>query len=276
MIKQSFALILLIFTTSCSRTDLVFRFADTAMVSKADDYFDLSSEQKKELSKNIQDDLEGVRKNTLPKVAQSLRGLEMHVKDDKLDEVLVQSVFDQTQSYMKSLAASFSESALKTSTTLSSKQFDHFAKTVREDIEKNREKNETSDKSLKENFRRYKRGFEFWIGSLTDEQEDALTDFLKAHPYPWQLQNQSREYVLQKFMASQKAPQDLRQFIVGYYTDYEAVRMAEFNQALNQHKASLKKFIVETLWPSLTQRQKSQLSKNLLEKATELEKIAQR
>lgn len=267
---------ILLLCTGCGQLDLMVRWADITATSRADRYFDLTSEQKSELKENIQNDITKMRKEMFPEVAKSFRRLEPEIKKDQLNPELVAKNFVEIQSYFKKGTNYFKDSALKTAGKLSKQQFDHFAKKVREDIAEAKENNETPEKSLKTAYKRYRRSFEFWIGGISVKQQDEIEKFLKAHPYPWELQNKSREHTLKLFLEASHNPPALQKFVADYFVDYETSRLPEFNEALNKHKAAFQTFLTEQFWKSLSSSQKNVLRDNLITRAEDLDKIAQR
>ncbi|MEN0058414.1 MAG: DUF6279 family lipoprotein [Bdellovibrio sp.] len=265
-------LILLFLAIGCSRSDIMYRFADTMAVSKTDDYFDLSSAQKKELKKDIQTDLEKMRKELLPQVAKSLRSVETQVGKGPLPEDFVADHVESAQTYFKKGTHYFSDTAVKLTASLDSTQISHFAKKVRKDIEKRQD----PDEANKELNKRYRRSLELWIGGLSKDQKESLKKFQSSHPYPFHLQAQSREYVLQKFLESSKDPQTMKNFVQQFTSDYESVRQPAYDQALQSYQKDFQKFLTGPFWSSLSTVQKEVFKKNLLTRAEELEKLSQR
>ncbi|AFY02293.1 hypothetical protein Bdt_2611 [Bdellovibrio bacteriovorus str. Tiberius] len=256
--------------------DVIVRWADITAASRADRYFDLTSEQKSELKENIQNDIAKMRKEMFPEVAKTFRSLEPEIKKEQINKDLVSKNFIEIQSYFKKGTNYFKDTALKTVGKLKKSQFEHFAKKVREDITETQENNETPEKSLKASYKRYRRSLEFWIGGISVKQQDEIENFLKANPYPWQLQNKSREHSLKLFLEASHNPGALQKFVADYFVDYETSRLPEFNEALNKHKAAFQTFLTEQFWKGLSTSQKNVLRDNLISRADDLDKIAQR
>ncbi|WP_374027428.1 DUF6279 family lipoprotein [Bdellovibrio bacteriovorus] len=268
--------IILLLCTGCGQLDMMVRWADITATSRADRYFDLTSEQKSELKENIQNDITKMRKEMFPEVAKTFRSLEPEIKKEQINKDLVAKNFLEIQSYFKKGTNYFKDSALKTAGTLTKAQFEHFARKVREDITETQEDNETPEEALKTAYKRYRRSFEFWIGGISVKQQDEIEKFLKAHPYPWELQNKSREHTLKLFLAASHNPTALQKFVADYFVDYESSRLPEFTEALNKHKAAFQAFLTEQFWQSLSSSQKNVLRDNLISRAEDLDKIAQR
>ena len=261
---------------ACSRSDIMFNFADNVIVSKTDDFFDLSRQQKKELQQHIDMDLERIRKESLPAIAKSLRDVEAHSRQEKIEPLWVAQKFDEFQSKAKSLAFEFQNTAVKLSLSLQPEQYDHLAKEINEEIRNTEKENKDQKDSEKKNFKRYQRGIEMWVGGLSNEQKDKVKEFISAHPFPWQLQNANREFVLNQFLESKKDPEKIKAFVSLFFQDYEAVRLPAYKDAVDKNKTAFRTFLVDTFWPSLNETQKKNLSKNLIARAEELEKLSQR
>lgn len=259
-------------TVACSRSEVMVRFFDTVAVSKTDDYFDLSSQQRDELKKDIQSDVEKARKEFFPEVAKSLRKIEHEVQKDKLDAAFVSARFSEFQNYFKKVSSYFTDSSVKLVLTLEPAQFEHFSQEIHKDIKDSNDEEQASRDAHK----RYRRSLEFWVGGLSADQKEKLRQFLVQHPYPAKLQNENKEHVLKQFLEARKNPDTLKKFVRDFYQNYESLRLPAFTQALENHKNAFQKFLVEELWPTFTKTQRRTLRDNLLARAEELEKIAQR
>lgn len=247
---------------------------ESMTVSKADDYFDLDGPQKDQLKKDVEKDFRELRQDVFPQVAKSLRELDAQFSKDSVQTPMIAKIFDDSESYLKKVTVKFEKTAVKTAATLSEKQFQHFAKEIREKIEESQEDTNSADGSLKQSMKRYTKSLEFWMGNLSRDQRTRLMDFLKNHPYPWSLQNRSKYAVLEKFLNSRKNPEELEKFVKAFATDYEAFRLPEFNQALKTHQAAFQEFFVKSLWPTIEAEQRQELKENLLSRAENLDKLS--
>lgn len=247
---------------------------ESMTVSKVDDYFDLENSQKDQLTKDIEKDFRELRQEVFPQVAKSLRELDAQFSKDAVQAPMITKIFDDSESYLKKVTVKFEKTAIKTAATLSEKQFQYFAKEMREKIEESQEDTSSAEGALKQSVKRYTKSLEFWIGNLSRDQRTRLIEFLKNHPYPWSLQNRSKYAVLEKFLNSRKNPEELEKFVKAFATDYEAFRLPEFNQALKIHQIAFQEFFVKSLWPSIEAEQRQELKENLLSRAERLEKVS--
>lgn len=249
---------------------------ESLTVSKVDDYFDLEDSQKDQLKKDVEKDFRELRQEVLPQVAKSLRELDGQLNKNELQTPVVAKIFEDSEAYLKKVTGKFENTAIKTAATLSEKQFQHFAKEIREKIEESQEDTSSADGALKQSMKRYTKSIEFWVGNLSRDQRTKLMEFLKNHPYPWSLQNRSKYAVLEKFLESRKNPEELEKFVKTFATDYQALRLPEFNQALKSHQSAFQEFFVKSLWPTIEADQRQELKENLLSRAENLEKFARK
>lgn len=262
--------------SSCSRSDIMFSFADNIIVSKTDDFFDLNRQQKKELHQHLDTDLARIRKESLPTIVKSLREIEAHTRQEKIEAPWVAQKFEEFQTQSKSLTLEFQKTAVQLSLSLQPEQFNHLEKEMREEIHKTEKENRDSSDSDRKNFKRYQNGLEMWFGGLSKDQKEKVKNFSTTHPFPWKLQNANREFVLTQFLESKKDPEKIKAFVSLFFQDYEAVRLPAYKEAVDANKMAFRTFLIETFWPSLNETQKKNLSKNLLASADELEKLSQR
>ncbi|XGC79850.1 DUF6279 family lipoprotein [Bdellovibrio bacteriovorus] len=264
--------ILLLATTACSRSSVMMSFADTLAVSKTDEYFDLTSQQKEELKKDLRQDLDALKKEFLPEVAKTLRKIESEVSKGKIESELIATHFTEFHVHFKKLTSYFANTAVKTVVTFQPEQFDYFAKTMKEEIKDRSDVEEQNEKAYK----RYRRSLEFWVGGLSQDQKDKLQGFLNQNPYPVKLETENKEYVVRQFLEVKADKEKLKEYVRSIYIDYESPRLPAFTEALNSHKKAFQKFLAETLWPTISKNQIENLKANLIARAEELEKIAQR
>jgi hypothetical protein len=245
-------------------------------VSKVDDYFDLESTQKDQLNKDVEKDLKEMRQDVFPQVAKSLRELDVQFSKDSVSAPgsLMAKIFEDSESYLKKVTVKFENTAVKTAATLNESQFQYFAKKIRENIEESQEDTNSPEGALKQSMKRYTKSVEFWVGNISRDQKTKLRDFLKNHPYPWSLQNKSKQAVLDQFLNSRKNPEELKKFVKGFATDYDTYRLPEFKAALKVHQTAFQEFFATSLWPSIEKKQKQELKENLLNRAESLEKLA--
>ncbi|KYG65593.1 hypothetical protein AZI86_00500 [Bdellovibrio bacteriovorus] len=258
-------------TTACSRGEFLFRFADDYAASKADRYFDLTSAQKKEFKIEIRKDIDTGKKEAFPKMANRLRQLEKDIKSDDVDPAVFTKAFNEIEKQVKGIGVYFQDTAIKTSLNLSQAQVEHFANEVREDIAKEeKDPAEATEKVEK----RYRKNIEYFVGSVTREQNKMIQSFLDKNPYPWRLQNRSQEHVVKQFVVAAQSPDTRKAFVEKFAKDYESVRLPEYRKALSEHQAAFISFLTNDFWKSMSKEQKKTFKENLIARAEQLERIA--
>ncbi|UOF01479.1 DUF6279 family lipoprotein [Bdellovibrio reynosensis] len=263
---------LLLATTACSRSSVMMSFADTLAVSKTDEYFDLTSQQKEDLKKDLRQDIDALKKEFLPEVAKTLRRIESEVSKGKIESELIATHFTEFHVHFKKLTSYFANTAVKTVATFKPEQFDYFEKTMKEEIKDRSDVEEQNEKA----FKRYRRSLEFWIGGLSQDQKDRIQAFLKQNPYPVKLETENKEHIVKQFLEVKTDKEKLKVYVRTLYLDYEAPRLPSFTESLQLHKKAFQNFLSESLWPTISKNQLENLKANLISRAEELEKLAQR
>jgi hypothetical protein len=273
MIRRKLTLFLsvLLLSTACSRGEFLFRFADDLAASRVDHYFDLTSEQKKELKTELKKDIDTGKREAFPQMAQKLRQLEKDMNKEPMDPAVLASAFKEVEKQIKGLTVYFQDTTMKTSLNLSQEQIQHFAKEVREDI-----RNEEKDpkEAVEKVEKKYRRSLEYWVGGLSKEQNQMLKDFLAKNPYPWQLQNKSQEFVVTQFVEASKQPETRKVFVEKFIKDYESVRLPEYRTALADHQKAFVTFLTGDFWNKMPKDQRDRFRENLIARAEQLERIA--
>lgn len=258
---------------SCSRLDIAVNWADTYIVSQVDDYFDLSSQQNKDLKASLTNDLRDIRSNQFPKWSKTLRQFEKEIRANALTEASFAKYYRDTLVVTQQLMPLFSDTAVRFVASVSRDQLEHFERTLRKKNIENEEKIQNREKSRNESRKKYLRWIEMWIESLTKDQEQLLNQHLNNSPFPTEALIKNRTHVLEKFIEASKSPASLQNFVRKYYSDKNQFADPDYLQALTAYQANLEKFSYQLLM-SLSEKQKSFLCENLTEKASILEKLA--
>lgn len=258
---------------SCTRLDIAVNWADTYIASQVDDYFDLSSQQNKDLKNNLKRDLRKIRSEQFPVWAKTLRQLEKEIRSGTLTEAGFATYYRDAIAASQTLLPEFKETALKFISTASSEQLEHFERTIRKKNVENEQKIQNSEQARNDSRKKYLRWIEMWVESLTKDQNQLLNQHLSNDPFPAIAQIKNRNYVLEKFTEARKSPESLQNFVRNYYTDKNQYADPNYTQALANYQSNLEKFGYQLL-KSLNEKQKSLLCENLTEKASLLERLA--
>lgn len=273
LLRTVFCLFCTVGIISCTRLDIAVHWADTYIASQVDDYFDLSSQQNKDLKIALKHDIRQIRKAQFPKWASALRQFEKEIHANTLNEENFKRYFRETVDISKKLQPAFTETAVKFITSASSEQLRHFEKALRKKNIENEKKIQNREQARNDARKKYLRGIEMWIDSLSKDQDQLLNRHLNNNPFPIQALTKNRNHVLEKFIEAQKNPDDLKTFVRNYYTDKTQYANPDYQQALKTYHADLEKFSFQLI-KSLNEKQKNLLCENLTEKAAILEKLA--
>lgn len=273
LIKAFLGLFCVLAFLGCSRLDLAMNLADDYIASKVDDYFDLNSRQSKDLKSALHADLRKIRKEQFPKWASSLRSMAQTIHENKLNEEIFKSYFQDILVVSKSLQPAFTETAVHFISRARPEQLEHFEGAIRKKNIEDEKKIQNRQKSRDETRKKYLRGIEMWVDSLSQDQDQLLNRHLNENPFPTQALIKNRSQVLERFKEAQKSPLTLKNFVRDYYSDKTRYAAPEYQKALIHYQTELQTFCYQ-LFRSLSQKQKNLLYENLLEKASLLEKLA--
>jgi hypothetical protein len=172
--------ILIILASSCSRLDIAVELASTYIVKKGNDYFDLTSSQSKWLRARFNTDFNKVKKTIFPQIAaELLKNADMISVQKNFHEVMVDSAFVRVKNLFYEGLRVFTVSAVAFSDQLTPAQVSYFQK---EFDKKNADLKE--DSSQKNSYKKMKKNFDSWLGSMTSDQKTALEKFTTTYPDP--------------------------------------------------------------------------------------------
>ncbi|WII73638.1 DUF6279 family lipoprotein [Bdellovibrio sp. 22V] len=276
MIKTIFLICASLFCFSaCSRLDLAVNWADTFLAAKVDDYFDISSEQKKELKKYLQADFKRLKNELLPQWMDEISKFKSDVAQGSLTKNRVELYFNTVMKNVSSFTGHFSETAVSFMASVDSNQLNHFNKAFRDKAKEDHEKISDTQK-YRNNLRdKYYKYFEMFLGDLTAEQKNLIEKHLNETPYPAALKLKNKEHVFQTFLKERGSPEQIALFVKNYSAHPEQYSLPEYKQAYQQYQQSLEKLVVQVL-TSLNANQKAELLNNLSEKLAQLERIRKR
>ncbi|UYL08029.1 DUF6279 family lipoprotein [Bdellovibrio sp. SKB1291214] len=262
-----------LFLSGCSRLDIAYRWADTYIASKVDDYFDISSDQSKALKKDIKKDL-GVMKTTLlPQWTDRLQKIQNDVEAGTLNDSKVAFYFSQFFKDIEQINSHFATTAVEFISTTQPTQIEYFkksfAKKNREDIEKA----QNIAKAQKEYRGKYEDIFEMFVGSLTKDQEKMIAESVKNFPYPAELKARNKAYIFNEFISHQNSMEEMKKFVRDYTLQAEKFDLPEFRAANQAYQENLQKLITQVM-TQLTEKQKVALKNNIHEKTEQLRAIS--
>ncbi|MFM6928295.1 MAG: DUF6279 family lipoprotein [Bdellovibrio sp.] len=261
--------------TGCSRLDIAFRWADTYIASKVDDYFDISSKQSKELKSGIQKDLQGLKAQVLPSWIERLQGIQQEVREGAINDSRVAFYFASFLKDVEQLNSYFATTAVDFIASTNSKQLEHFNRSFQKKNQEDLEKAQDLVKIKKEYREKYEEWFEMFLGSLTPEQKKIMDDNLNSSPFPAELKAQNKNFVMQAFLNHKESPDEMKAFVKDYYTHPDKYDLPEYRSAFAKYQADLQKLVAQIIG-LMTEKQKESLKENIDEKTAQLHSIIAR
>ncbi|MNL00696.1 hypothetical protein D3C87_1211370 [compost metagenome] len=258
--------------TSCSRLDIAFRWMDVFIAGKVDDYFDINSQQKKELKKSVNQDLKLIQAKLLPQWIEQFKLIQNDVNLDSFDEKKVARYFTSFMTDVDEMKTYFLGTAVKFAASIDDSQMIYFQKSflkkTAEDVAKAKDQTELR-KKYQEKYVDY---FEMFVGSLTQEQERLVTKHLASSCFPAELKAKNNEHIFTTFVAEAKNREARVLFVKDLYSHPQQYDLPAYRDAVATYQSDLKGLITEVLM-TLTPDQKKKLKKNLAEKTAQLEKV---
>jgi hypothetical protein len=261
----------LIIFLGCSRLDLAVNWADDYIIRQADNYFDLSSKQQTEYKVKVQKDIDRIKTENFPKIAKFLGKISGAVDKGAISEKYIADSFDEGTKLFREALHQFDGTAIDFLSHASDEQMKHFVEEFNDKTKGIKEETETPKERMKRQRKTYERWTKEFIGSLSSEQKDILEKQIKNNPYPYELQVKNRETFRDKLLEVHNNPASIK----GFVTRIEKQRTDAYDDALDTFHEGLKSYLWD-LYRSLSPDQKNSLAKKLNERASELDKIAEK
>lgn len=258
--------------TSCSRLDVAFRWMDVFIASKVDDYFDINSQQKKELKKSVTQDLKQIQAKLLPEWIKQFKSIQNDVNQDSFDEQKVAHYFTGFMTDVESMKSYFLNTAVKFASSVDESQIVYFQKSFVKKTGEDIEKAQNISKLRKTYQDKYVEYFEMFVGSLTREQETLVTKHLASSCFPAEFKAKNNEHIFSTFMKEAKTREARVRFVKELYSHPRQFDLPGYRHAVANYQTDLKSLIAKILM-TLTPDQKKNLKKNLAEKTAQLEKV---
>ncbi len=243
-------------------------------MAQIDEYFDLNNKQHEQLEKNIDSDLNRLRKERFDKIAKTLRQIEQSAQKAGNKAVMSSAYKDLQKQYVEA-SPYFKGSTQKLIDSLKEPQIDTFKSKVEKEISETKASLGTPSVLNEELIARYKKGLEYWVGDLNTSQEKSIVQFTQDHPYPWSEKIKNKQDILNRFMTVRHNPEKLRRFAEEFIADYPSVRTPEYAAAITSYEKEFQNFL-DLFWVSMTPQQKTRLQEYLIGRADKLEHLAKR
>lgn len=262
-----------LFVCGCSRLDIAYRWADTYIASKVDDYFDISSEQSKALKKDIKKDLGVLKASLLPQWTERLESIQKDVEGESLDSSKIAAYFSSFIKDVDQINSHFATTAVDFISQTKASQIEYFKKSFNKKNKEDIEKAQNTAKLQKDQRSKYEDMFEMFVGSLTKEQEQWIAESVASSPYPSELKAKNKAYIFNEFISHQSSMDEMKKFVRDYTTQAEKFDMPEYRAAYEAYQSNLQKLIAQVML-NLTAKQKIALKSNINDKTAQLRSIS--
>jgi hypothetical protein len=236
----NFAFVCLLLFSSCSQQRLAFRFADTAASWKADDYFDITSEQKNAVKIHLKLFLKKAYENNnqeIPKIFEHADQILSTVNDqNKIDCREIEKITIQSSKIFSDAIKLSSNDIQALIQTLNKKQIQYFIDQVakKSEADENLKKiSEREDQRLTRNLDNLK----LFLGSLSAEQESALRTHIKNNPFPSVEKLKNNTVNFEKLKLANSTPENFQKFFVNYiqnWRDYQSITYLKLSDDLRR------------------------------------------
>lgn len=257
--------------TACSRLDIAFRWIDVFIAGKVDDYFDINSQQKKDLKKSVQKDLKLIQAKIIPQWLENFKEIESDLDSGAIEEKKVAGYFASFMNDVEGIKSYFADTAVRFVATVDDSQMTYFKKYFSKKVAEDLSKAEDPEKLREEYKDKYVDYFTMFVGSLTKEQERLVDLHLQTSCFPAALKAKNNEHVFAVFVKEATTAEKRKQFVGDFYRNPEKFELPEYRQAMTQYQTGLRSLITDVL-TRLTPDQKTKLKKNLIEKSAQLER----
>lgn len=270
--KKILCLIFILFSVSCNRLQLALDWSDTFLISRVEDYFDLNSEQEKQLKAAYQQTLKEVKKEEFQQFSNQLLKISDQIKSQKLERKHIQEHFDEIQKYILSISLKLEPQAQKLIEEQSKKGFEQFDREFLDKLSEDRKEWQSLDKIKKNQIESWMSWGDRLLGDLTEEQKKMIEAHIQKNPRPRMLQIESRQSVFDKFKLARQKPETRTQFIHQFFSDWNSLQSNEFQEARKLYLLQTHDFLFE-LYLKLNAQQKEHLINYVDQLAKEIQSL---
>lgn len=222
-----------LFLISCSRLDLASMWADTYISEQIDQYFDVSSMQSQFVKSAVNEDIDKIRVQIFPLIAQSLTKIENLIKNNTpMTADIVSSMHTELKNIFYAGLKIFELDAQKFVKKIESKQLDRFRVEFNKKMQELQSDLETSKEAKAKRESKIKSQLKSWLGTISEDQQIDIKKFVDENPFPIKEQIKNREKLSSEFLESFPISKKTNKFITQMFTDYESMRDPGYARAL--------------------------------------------
>lgn len=260
-------LLLSFFLFSSCTNKIAFSYLDTAVAWRLDDYFDLSSEQEKQVKKEfLGSTKEIIEKNQklAREIIEPLKSLETdtsEIMDQSADRAQVdcadfQTRLQKVKQIFENGIEVYKAKALILTESLKKEQIEHFIeateKKLIEDQKKSKDIASFVNKQVESNLKKVEK----FLGSLTKEQKEKITAFVKENPRPIAQQIDQQRKNLNHLKEIKSDFVQSKNYFKAYIADWKSQQSADYVQLQENRLLKQEKFYVDLLCHASTNQKK--------------------
>jgi|GEM_PF-2790066 len=187
---------------------MAYQSADKLIIKNVDKYFDLSDEQKKQLSYDIKIKMNWHQKQALPLYAQDLKDIQTKIEDGVTQEEVLW-LFNKLDAHKYQLLVQALPISAAFLTTVTDKQIERFNEKTEKDFQDTEKTLAlTKDKRIKKRINALTDTATHWIGSLTENQQTRIKDYAEHLPDLLSVRHQQDKKQQQIFIQLMRAHPD--------------------------------------------------------------------
>lgn len=267
----NFVFVCILFFSSCSQQRLAFRFADTAVSWKADDYFDITSGQKDAVKTHLKLFFKKAYEHNdqeIPKIFERADKILSAVNDqNKIDCRGVEKITAQSGNVFSDVIKLSATNIQNLIQTLNEKQIQYFIKQVAKKIKEDEEKLEKNSEREERRLNRNLDNSKLFLGSLSDEQESALRIHIKNNPFPSAEQLKNNKENFKKLKIASTTQEGFQKFFLDYiqnWRDHQSITYLTLSDDLRKQN--------EIFYQNLVCQASTKQLKHLRQKLSEIKK----
>ncbi len=260
MKAKIYLLLCVLLLSSCSKLSLAVYWADTFLLAQIDDYFTLTSEQKSEVKKQLQDIFREIRREEFPQLAAMLESMAAAIETGAVSAKEASGWSLSLRDRLIAMGIRFEPLGQKLIEWESQKGFRRFDQAFADKQQERFAKISSEERRQKEARKRAERMIDRTVEELTDSQESGLASLLQKNPLL--LEWESRNTVFRNFQKVRESPLERAKFVRLFFTKWEELQTESYLTARSQYRAEWEKFI---LWlvPKLSPEQRKTAVDNL-------------
>lgn len=263
-----FIFIIFCFVASCSRLDLAVNLANTYMVNKIDDFFDLTGDQTKWLKKALASDIAKVKKTIFPQLATEMFQIAQTLETQKVyDSSTVLNSYNHLEGLFFDGLRLFASSAVAFADKLTPNQIEYFQKQA------DKKFTEMKDDPQKKSYNKIKKHFDSWAGGMNSHQKEELKNFVAKNPPPIKETVYNRQNLVHAFVRSYSDKIARKKFVEKFFTNYESMQDPAYKKVIFEKHNKVASFVTSIL-NKMPEDQKQTLIENIRDRANQLIKIS--